>query len=170
MAYTDANGVDLAGVTGRLIQTVDLVKSPAPQAIATDTVNGHVFVLQVESSATVPEGNMYLNRIDRLTGTVTGSMQLKGFGHGLSMGAEPVGTDTYLWTEVGPLHVTSDGTTFGKAVTRFPFEAGTVLDGNLIPQERPVRGRASWAARCAARLGSWQRPVTVDQKMPAFLT
>ncbi|MDV5143485.1 hypothetical protein R1T08_04060 [Streptomyces sp. SBC-4] len=140
MAYTDANGVDLSGVTGRLIQTVDLVKSPAPQAIATDTVNGHVFVLQVESSATVPEGNMYLNRIDRLTGKVTGSMQLKGFGHGLSMGAEPVGTDTYLWTEVGPLHVTmKDGevkSTFGKAVTRFLFEPGEVLDGNLIPQER----------------------------------
>ncbi|WP_405851363.1 hypothetical protein OG361_01120 [Streptomyces sp. NBC_00090] len=140
MAYTDANGVDLSGVTGRLIQTVDLVKNPAPQAIATDTVNGHVFVLQVESAATIPQGNMYLNRIDRLTGKVTGSMQLKGFGHGLSMGAEPVGTDTYLWTEVGPLHVTmEDGevkATFGKAVTRFLFEPGTVLDGNLIPQER----------------------------------
>lgn len=136
MGQTDANGVDLSGVTGRLVQTVDLVKSPAPQAIATDTVNGHIFVLQVESSATAPQGNLYLNRIDRLTGTVTGSMQLKGFGHGLSMGAEPVGTDTYLWTEVGPLHTTSDGTTFGKAVTRFLFEPGKVLDGSLIPSER----------------------------------
>ncbi|MFF5787563.1 hypothetical protein ACFY8P_21670 [Streptomyces sp. NPDC012693] len=138
MAYTDANGVDLSGVTGRLIQTVDLVKGPAPQAIATDTVNGHVFVLQVESSATMPQGNMWLNRIDRRTGKVTGSMQLKGFGHGLSMGAEPVGADTYLWTEVGPLHTSMSGTTvtatFGKAVTRFRFVDGSVLDGALIPQ------------------------------------
>ncbi|MFH8580905.1 hypothetical protein [Streptomyces zaomyceticus] len=137
MAYTDANGVDLSGVSGRLIQTVDLVKNPAPQAIATDTVNGHVFVLQVESSATSPAGNLYLNRIDRETGTVTGSMQLKGFGHGLSMGAEPSGTDTYLWTEVGPLHVNYDNgvatSAFGKAVTRFKFESGKVLDGALIP-------------------------------------
>ena len=82
MGTTDTNGVDLSGVTGRLIQTVDLVKGPAPQAIATDTVNGHVFVLQVESSATAPEGNLYLNRINRRTGAVTGSMQLKAFGHG----------------------------------------------------------------------------------------
>lgn len=136
MGYTDANGVDLSGVSGRLVQTVDLVKGPAPQAIATDTVNGHLFVLQVESAATAPQGNLYLNRIDRLTGVVTGSMQLKGFGHGLSMGAEPVGADTYLWTEVGPLHVTNSGTTFGKAVTRFRFENGAVLDGALVPQER----------------------------------
>ncbi|MFH9726434.1 hypothetical protein ACH4M4_26235 [Streptomyces sp. NPDC017254] len=136
MAYTDANGVDLSGVTGRLIQTVDLVKNPAPQAIATDTANGHVFVLQVESSATAPQGNLYLNRINRKSGTVTGSMQLKGFGHGLSLGAEAVGTDTYLWTEVGPLHTTTDGTTFGKAVTRFRFADGEVLDGDLIPAAR----------------------------------
>ena len=35
------------------------------------------------------------------------------------------------------------------------------------PGFSPVRGRASWAARWAVRLGSWQRPVTVDQKIPA---
>ncbi|MCB8901978.1 MULTISPECIES: hypothetical protein [unclassified Streptomyces] len=136
MGTTDANGVDLSGVTGRLIQTVDLVKGPAPQAIATDTVNGHVFVLQVESSATAPQGNLYLNRINRRTGAVTGSMQLKGFGHGLSMGAEPVGADTYLWTEVGPLQLSADDAAFGKAVTRFRFVDGDVLDGALIPQSR----------------------------------
>ncbi|MBP2586057.1 hypothetical protein J3A78_006535 [Streptomyces sp. PvR006] len=136
MGTTDANGVDLSGVTGRLIQTVDLVKGPAPQAIATDPANGHVFVLQVESSATAPQGNLYLNRIHRRTGAVTGSMQLKGFGHGLSMGAEPVGTDTYLWTEVGPLQLSKDGTAFGKAVTRFRFVDGGVLDGAVIPQSQ----------------------------------
>ncbi|MFJ5136957.1 hypothetical protein [Streptomyces sp. NPDC088707] len=136
MGTTDANGVDLSGVTGRLIQTVDLVKGPAPQAIATDTVNGHVFVLQVESSATAPQGNLYLNRVNRRTGTVTGSMQLKGFGHGLSMGAEPVGADTYLWTEVGPLQLSADGAAFGKAVTRFRFVDGGVLDGALIAQNQ----------------------------------
>ncbi|MFB7405710.1 hypothetical protein ACFCZ2_00870 [Streptomyces sp. NPDC056202] len=136
MGTTDANGVDLSGVTGRLIQTVDLVKGPAPQAIATDPVNGHVFVLQVESSATAAQGNLYLNRIHRRTGAVTGSMQLKGFGHGLSMGAEPVGTDTYLWTEVGPLQISKDGAAFGKAVTRFRFVDGGVLDGAVIPQSQ----------------------------------
>ncbi|MEV4949376.1 hypothetical protein [Streptomyces sp. NPDC053755] len=145
MAYTDTNGIDLSGVTGRLLQTVDLVKNPAPQAIATDTVNGHVFVLQVESSATASAGNMYLNRIDRQTGVRTGSMQLKGFGHGLAMGVEPVGADSHVWTEVGPLHVTSGGTAFGKAVTRFRFEDGAVLDGAAIPQERKFTAPGSTA-------------------------
>ncbi|WP_225799085.1 hypothetical protein [Streptomyces sp. NK15101] len=137
MGKTDANGVDLSGVTGRLIQTVDLVKGPAPQAIATDTRNGYVFVLQMESGSQedIEQGNMRLNRIDRLTGRVIDSMQLKGFGHGISMGVEPQGTETYVWTEVGPLHLSkrADGTVkaaFGKAVTRFLYQENTILDGN----------------------------------------
>ncbi|MGW1119576.1 phage baseplate protein [Streptomyces tanashiensis] len=138
MGKTDANGVDLSGVTGRLIQTVDLVKGPAPQAIATDTRNGRVFVLQMESGSQedIEQGNMRLNRIDRLTGKVEGSMQLRGFGHGISMGVEPQGDTTYIWTEVGsagaaPLHLTrKDGkvtAAFGKAVTRFPYSDDTIL-------------------------------------------
>ncbi|MFB6836232.1 hypothetical protein [Streptomyces sp. NPDC056361] len=139
MGKTDANGVDLSGATGRLIQTVDLVKGPAPQAIATDTRHGWVFVLQMESGDQddIEKGNMRLNRINRLTGEVDGSMQLRGFGHGISMGAEPQedGT-TYLWTEVGrSLHYSrrDDGTikaAFGKAVTRFVFDPGTILDAD----------------------------------------
>ncbi|MFJ6424557.1 hypothetical protein [Streptomyces hydrogenans] len=138
MGFTDANGVDLSGVTGRLVQTVDLVQNPAPQAIATDTVNGHVFVLQLESSATAPgdSGNMYLNRVHRTTGAVTGSMRLKGFGHGISMGCQPVGGESHLWTECGPLHVTGSGSAFGKSVTRFAFVDGGELDATTIPQAR----------------------------------
>ncbi|MFD0149328.1 hypothetical protein ACWGQ4_19710 [Streptomyces sp. NPDC055721] len=139
MTTTDANGVDLSGVTGRLIQTVDLRDNPAPQAIATDTKNGWIFVLQLESSGTADKksGNMYLNRINRLTGEPDGQMQLKGFGHGLSMGAVPDGTDTVLWTECGssaaaPLHLTDDFA-FGKAVTHFTFKTGDVLDAGTIP-------------------------------------
>ncbi|WP_426366831.1 hypothetical protein [Streptomyces sp. E-08] len=138
MGKTDANGVDLSGVTGRLIQTVDLVKGPAPQAIASDTRNGWVFVLQMESGGQqdIEQGNMRLNRIDRLTGKVIDSMQLKGFGHGISMGVEPGDGQTYLWTEVGremAYSRRSDGTVkaaFGKAVTRFRYAKDTVLDAD----------------------------------------
>ncbi|MFD8971256.1 MULTISPECIES: hypothetical protein [Streptomyces] len=139
MTTTDANGVDLSGVTGRLIQTVDLRDNPAPQAIATDPKNKWIFVLQLESSGTADKksGNMYLNRINRLTGEPDGQMQLKGFGHGLSLGAVPDGTDTILWTECGssaaaPLHFTVDFA-FGKAVTHFTFKAGDELDAATIP-------------------------------------
>ncbi|OAR26759.1 hypothetical protein A8W25_00125 [Streptomyces sp. ERV7] len=145
MAMTDINGINLSGVTGKLIQTVALTKNPAPQAIATDAVNGHVFVLQMESAAKTPLGNMYLNRIDRNTGRLTGSMYLTGFGHGISMGAEPVGTDTYLWTEVGPVSP-NDGVSnaFGQAVTRFRFEDGATLDQAGVPDAKkfcPPGGR-----------------------------
>lgn len=147
MSFTDINGIDLSGVTGKLIQTVALTKNPAPQAIATDPVNGHVFVLQMESAATTPAGNMYLNRIDRKTGKLTGSMYLTGFGHGISMGAQPVGTQTYLWTEVGPVYP-NDGVSnsFGTAVTRFPFVSGATLDQADVPAAKkfcPPGGRST---------------------------
>ncbi|MFB7586799.1 hypothetical protein [Streptomyces sp. NPDC056169] len=139
MTTTDANGVDLSGVTGRLIQTVDLRDNPAPQAIATDTKNGWIFVLQLESSGTAPKnsGNMYLNRINRRTGQPDGQMQLIGFGHGLSLVALPDGDDTYLWTECGsaaaaPLYLKGEYA-FGKAVTRFKFEKDGVLAAQSIP-------------------------------------
>lgn len=147
MAMTDINGINLSGVTGKLIQTVPLTKNPAPQAIASDPVNGHVFVLQMESAAKTPLGNMYLNRIDRTTGRLTGSMYLTGFGHGISMGAEPVGTDTYLWTEVGPVSP-NDGVSnaFGTAVTRFRFVDGATLDQADVPAAQkfcPPGGRST---------------------------
>ncbi|MGW5849024.1 phage baseplate protein [Streptomyces sp. NPDC055254] len=134
MGFIDTNGIDLSGATGKLLQTMPLTKNPAPQAFATDTVNGHVFVLQLESSAGAPAGNMYLNRLDRKTGQLTGSMSLKGFGHGISLGAQPVGADTYLWTEVGPVHP-NDGVSngFGTAVTRFAFVNGATLDQADVP-------------------------------------
>ncbi|MFD3541432.1 hypothetical protein ACFWUQ_18310 [Streptomyces sp. NPDC058662] len=135
MGFIDSNGIDLSGATGKLLQTMPLTKNPAPQAFATDTVNGHVFVLQLDGGTEAPPaGNMRLNRLDRTTGEVTGSMYLKGFGHGISMGAEPVGADTYLWTEVGPVYP-NDGvsTGFGAAVTRFRFAAGTTLDQAAVP-------------------------------------
>ncbi|MFD3940943.1 hypothetical protein ACFWSF_39665 [Streptomyces sp. NPDC058611] len=147
MAITDVNGIDLSGVTGKLIQTVPLTKNPAPQAIATDPVNGHVFVLQMESAAATPAGHMYLNRIDRKTGKLTGSMYLKGFGHGISMGAQPVGAETYLWTEVGPVSP-NDGVSnsFGTAVTRFAFVHGATLDQADVPASNkfcPPGGRST---------------------------
>ncbi|MFD5764863.1 hypothetical protein ACFWIN_03440 [Streptomyces sp. NPDC127049] len=135
MGKTDANGVDLSGVAGRLVQTVDLVDPPAPQAIATDTVNDHVFVLQVESGAGAT-GNLCLNRISRTTGKITGWMRLTGFGHGLSMGCVPVGLDSYLWTECGDLWFNSKGVPFGSRVTRFRFEHEGTLDAGDIPESR----------------------------------
>ncbi|WP_017238093.1 phage baseplate protein [Streptomyces sp. SS] len=141
MGKTDANGVDLSGATGRLIQTVDLVKGPAPQAIASDTVNGWIFVLQMETGDQddIEQGNMRLNRIDRRTGKVIDSMQLKGFGHGISMGVEPGDKQTHIWTEVSQVgrsfHYSrrKDGSikaAFGKAVTRFLYAKDTVLDAD----------------------------------------
>ncbi|MGW4745456.1 phage baseplate protein [Streptomyces sp. NPDC004290] len=136
MRITDENGIDLSGATGRLLHTVDLVKGPAPQAIASDTRNGWIYVLQMESGSqeNIEQGNMRLNRIDRATNKVLDSMQLKRFGHGISVGVEPGDGHTYLWTEVGPeMAYSRDGNgrikaAFGKAVTRFRYAKDTVLD------------------------------------------
>lgn len=156
MAMTDINGINLSGVTGKLIQTVPLTKNPAPQAIASDPVNGHVFVLQMESAAKTPLGNMYLNRIDRTTGRLTGSMYLTGFGHGISMGAEPVGTDTYLWTEVGPVSPTTASAT--PSVRPSPGSASSTGPRSTRPTCPPRRSSARRADGAPAR--RWTSPTT----------
>ncbi|MFI6421308.1 hypothetical protein ACIBG6_28350 [Streptomyces sp. NPDC050842] len=151
MATTHPNGIDPTGPTGRLIQTADLRDNPAPQAIATDTKNGYVFVLQLESQETAARtsGNLILNRFSRQTGAYLDSMQLVGFGHGLSLGAEPVITDsgTYLWTECAPLRVTTpadptEAVAYGTSVTRFTYDGGGVLNAKdpELPKFTPPGG------------------------------
>lgn len=47
-------------------------------------------------------------------------MYLTGFGHGVSFGAQAVGTSTYLWTEV-------EANGYGRRLARFKFTNGTTL-------------------------------------------
>ncbi|MFG2873886.1 hypothetical protein ACGFYU_02550 [Streptomyces sp. NPDC048337] len=115
------------------------------QSIAFDSVNGHLYTLQVAGASSItyqrggnevartpqisgPQhdaaGDLCLTQHDIANGEVLGSMYLLGFGHGVSLGIEPANADTpaYVWTEAS-----ADTQGYGREIARFPFAAGTVL-------------------------------------------
>jgi hypothetical protein len=62
-----------------------------------DNANGCIFTLQLTYGG--GDGDLTLTKLS-LPGNRLGYMLHTGFGHGVSFGAELVGTSTYLWTEV----------------------------------------------------------------------
>ncbi|WP_405647638.1 teichoic acid biosynthesis protein C [Streptomyces uncialis] len=77
------------------------------------------------------------------TGSVTGYMYLRGFGHGVSFGVEPSGSSTYLWTEVDAVQDIDDMTSRGKRLCRFKFaSSATPLDATNASLQKftPVPG------------------------------
>ncbi|WP_327169279.1 hypothetical protein [Streptomyces subrutilus] len=77
------------------------------------------------------------------TGRITGSMYLRGFGHGVSIGVEPSGSGTYLWTEVDAVQDVKNGTSRGSRLCRFRFaSSATPLDATNASLQKftPVPG------------------------------
>ncbi|MFD3546526.1 hypothetical protein ACFWUW_13085 [Streptomyces sp. NPDC058655] len=77
------------------------------------------------------------------TGRITGSMYLRGFGHGVSIGVEPSGSSTYLWTEVDAVRDEANETSRGMRLCRFKFAgSATPLDPTSPSLEKftPVPG------------------------------
>ncbi|GAA3507969.1 hypothetical protein GCM10023075_66250 [Streptosporangium album] len=124
------------------------------QSFAFDDVNGHLYVVQlmagglqlpgepepVSGAVRAKNGDLCLTRLDR-DGRETGHMYLLGFGHGVQIGAEPQGRDTFLWTEVDS--VSDDGVSgWGSRLCRFPFVDGSVLtpDSPGLVRHVPVPG------------------------------
>jgi hypothetical protein len=70
-------------------------------------------------------GDLCLTKLN-LSGTVTGHMYLRGFGHGASIGVEPSGSGAYIWTEADA----NPDTGYGTGVGRFAFSNGAVLDSS----------------------------------------
>jgi hypothetical protein len=63
-------------------------------------------------------------------------MFLNGFGHGVSIGVDPVGSTSYLWTEVDSVNAR------GTRLARFPFTAGQTLDhtSGTLEKHQPISG------------------------------
>lgn len=85
------------------------------QGFTFDDVNRRLFVAQL---ADATDGDdLTISQLD-LDGRLVGSMRLEDAGHGVSIGVEPVGDASYLWTETAA----SDG--YGTALQRFRFVDG----------------------------------------------
>ncbi|MDQ0991028.1 hypothetical protein [Streptomyces sp. V3I7] len=143
---TGAPLIDVAdGSTRWLGGVTNQDTSTTLQGIAFDSVNGHLYTLQiagasqvaylrsgsqvaVTSSIGAPDhdtsGDLCLTRHDLATGAVTGYVYLLGFGHGVSLGIEPANgsTPAYVWTEAG-----AGQSGYGQEFVRFPFANQTVL-------------------------------------------
>jgi hypothetical protein len=91
----------------------------AMQGMAFDNVNRRLFVIQQRDGSTGDD--LCVNQLD-LNGNLVGYMLLENAGHGVSIGVEPVGTASYLWTEADSSSSTDSGR--GTALQRFKFVSG----------------------------------------------
>lgn len=113
---------DLTKPSYDLFRNKALYQQTVMQSFAFDNVNRRLFVAQLRNgAASADAGDLCVTQLD-FAGNQIAHMFLNGFGHGVSIGAEPVGSATYLWTEVDA--VDSRGT----RLARFPFTAGATLD------------------------------------------
>jgi hypothetical protein len=144
---------DCAAPGARLLGPAPLHNATVMQSLAFDDVNGHVFIVQlmagglqlpgepgpVSGATRSANGDLCLTRLDR-QGRPTGHMYLRGFGHGVQIGAEPTGRGTFLWTETDS--VAEAGSGWGTRLCRFRFADGAVLgpDSPELAKHTPVPG------------------------------
>ncbi|GIP37784.1 hypothetical protein J31TS4_10640 [Paenibacillus sp. J31TS4] len=121
-----------------LIRDKPLHNGTVMQSFAFDNANERIYIVQlmaggqqlpgedapVTGANRDKNGDLTLTQLD-MKGNVLGHMFLKGFGHGVQIGAEPVGDQTYLWTETDSVTEGSSG--WGTQLARFPFENGKIL-------------------------------------------
>lgn len=114
--------------------------STVMQSFAFDDSNGVVYVAQVVeggrqlSGESAPmsgtqraaHGDLCISRIS-YGGRLLSWMYLRRFGHGVAIGVESVGRDSYLWVETAPLPRPSDGVGYGTRVGRVRFVPDAVV-------------------------------------------
>ncbi|MDG4859225.1 hypothetical protein P8605_13840 [Streptomyces sp. T-3] len=125
-AVADSKQFKLDGTGGNPIWKKSLHANWVLQSFAYDNVNGHIYFAQHNSTNTDPAhvGDLWITKSD-LSGNQVGAMTVHGFGHGVSIAAEPYNGTVYLWTE----WMTSSGG-FGTKIGRFPFVNGATLEKN----------------------------------------
>lgn len=117
---------DLSQPSHDLFRGKTLRDDTVQQSFAFDNVNRRLFVAQRRNGTAETAGDLCITQLD-FSGNQLGYMYLTGFGHGVSFGAQAVGTSTFLWTEVE-----ANGNGYGKRLARFKFTNGTTLS-NTAP-------------------------------------
>ncbi|NOU94060.1 Tat pathway signal sequence domain protein [Paenibacillus sp. LMG 31456] len=132
----DLSATDKTLITGKVLTDPTL-----QQGFAFDNTNNHIYMVQITnagqklgtetrtygSAERSIKGDLTVTKLSA-EGTILGNMYLIGFGHGVSIGVEPVGTTAYLWTEVDAVADKSEPNNgFGTKIARFPFVDNQVL-------------------------------------------
>jgi hypothetical protein len=127
---------DLTQPSYDLFRDSGLFQQTVMQSFTFDNVNRRLFVAQVTNgSAAADRGDLCVSQLT-FAGELLGHMFLTGFGHGVSIGVEPVGSTSYLWTEVDSVSAR------GTQLCRFPFVSGTTLDhaSATLEKHQPIAG------------------------------
>lgn len=93
------------------------------QSIAFDNTNRRLFVAQLQDGK--DDDDLCINQLD-FDGNLIGYMHVPNAGHGVSIGVEPVGETSYLWTEAVSSQPGPEGR--GTALQRFAFRPGEEVE------------------------------------------
>ncbi|CAG8888316.1 unnamed protein product [Penicillium egyptiacum] len=127
---------DLSKPSYDLFRSKSLHDTTVQQGFAFDNTNRRLFVAQRRDGSSETSGDLCITQLD-FDGNYVGHMYLTSFGHGVSFGAQAVGSSSYLWTEV---EANSKG--YGKKLARFKFISGTTLSSASSSLEKfvPIAG------------------------------
>lgn len=125
-----------------------LSQTGSNQNVALDWVNDRLYSTQIINGGVLlpgeiapaktqaqraQSGDLAITQMTR-TGTITGVMYVRSMGHGVSLTAEPVGADTYLWMEC---EAALDGVfSYGSQVGRVRFVDGATVDSSSVDVEK----------------------------------
>lgn len=123
----------MSATTNEFFRSKALWGPTVMQSFAFDTPNNRLFTGQLRSGTPANSGDLTLSQLN-FSGTVLGHMYLNGFGHAVSIGAEAVGSTTYIWTETDV--DTANGR--GRQIARFPWQDGATLTSSSVTKWKPV--------------------------------
>jgi hypothetical protein len=105
------------------------------QSFAFDQSNQRLFVAQLREGSGEKSGDLCITELAWSTWTAIGHMYLTGFGHAVSIGAQAVGSSTYLWTDT-----LADADGYGRRLARFEYTNGATLTpgSSAVTQLTPV--------------------------------
>ncbi len=122
LAEPPATRFDLAAPTSPFFgvqQTVLHEKFRILQSFGFDNANRRLFIAQLQDGS--DGDDLCVSQVDH-DGTLLGYMHVPDAGHGVSIGVEPVGDESYLWTEARSSSPSAKGR--GTALQRFAYRSG----------------------------------------------
>lgn len=134
---------DLTKPSYDLFRSKPLYDDTVQQGFAFDNKNRRLFVSQRRNGASAESGDLCITQLD-FSGKTLGHMYLKGFGHGVSFGAQGSGSATYLWTEVD-----ANANGYGKRLARFKFVNGATVTKSSSSLQKFTPVKAGTEHTCA---------------------
>lgn len=146
-----------------------------PQAIAVDSTTGMLFTVQLKAEPTADRrGDLLITRVRLRDDKRQGTMTLRGFGHGIALGAVPAPDSTqtpkgsWLWIETGPTKLVKGGSGIsarGTRVVRLMFMPGrtvTCKAGRLTGRNRAGATLRTFSAHTLSVTAGRPTAVAVD--------